>query len=125
MHYARTGTILLARNYNACVRFYRDTLDLPEMFRLEDEESRLTCLEFGGSYLMIEPDDRPWPEGTTIGRLPTKFRFNVEDLDAAVEELDRKGVALARTRHAWGDVADFLDPDGNPCQLRSESDFTG
>ena len=123
MNYARNGIILYTRNYEACVRFYRDTLGLPQMFALDEPQSRLTCLELGGAYLMIEPDERPWPEGTTIDHLPTKLRFNVADLDAAIAELQGRGVSIARADHGWGAVADFLDPDGNACQLRSEADF--
>ncbi|MDZ7748834.1 MAG: VOC family protein [Halofilum sp. (in: g-proteobacteria)] len=125
MHYARNGIILYTRNYDACVRFYGETLELPRMFALEDDDGRLTCFDLGGAYLMVEPDDRPWPEGTAHEQLPMKLRFNVDDLDAAMAELSGRGVQIARVDYGWGAVADFLDPDGNPCQLRSEADFAG
>lgn len=123
MNLARCGIILYTRNYDASVRFYGETLELPRMFASDEPDMQVTCFDFGGTYLLLEPDDRPWPEGTTIEHLPTKLRFNVDDLDAAVAELEDKGVAIARVDYGWGSVADFLDPDGNPCQLRSEADF--
>ena len=45
--------ILNTQNYEACVAFYRDTLSLPVMFEKRDGDFQLTCLDFGGTYLMI------------------------------------------------------------------------
>lgn len=123
MEFARTGIILNTENYTACVRFYRQVLGLPLMFALDRPGSTLTCLELGGAYLMIETGGRARTGGKTVDDTPVKLRFNVDDLDGAVGKLEQKGVEVERVDHSWGSVANFVDPDGNPCQLRSEWNF--
>ena len=48
MKYARTGIILCTSNYDECVDFYVRLLELPTLFVLDNEHSKLTCLELGG-----------------------------------------------------------------------------
>lgn len=123
MEFTRAGIILFTEHYAACVAFYRDTLTLPVMFALDSPDSTLTCLDLGGAYLMIEPGGRSNPEGKGLAETSVKLRLNVEDLDAALATLTAKGVAIERLDFPWGSVANFRDPDGNPCQLRSERGF--
>jgi lactoylglutathione lyase len=123
MEYVRTGMILLTENYEACVRFYCEVLDLPIMFSLDRPDSRLTCFRFGGSYLMVEPGGKASSAVKTIDESPVRIRLNVASIDAAIRELQAKGVTPQRRDFAWGSVADFTDPDGNRCSLRSESGF--
>lgn len=123
MNYARTGIILFTERYADCVAFYRDVLDLPVAFQLDRPDSTLTGFEFSGAYLMIEEGGRAKTDGKTIADTQARLRFNVVDLDAAIAELDSKGVAIERLDHPWGAVANFFDPDGNPCQLRTERGF--
>jgi lactoylglutathione lyase len=47
----RTGVVLYTERYSDCVAFCRKAIGLPVLF--ENEE--LTCFDFGGSYLMVEP----------------------------------------------------------------------
>jgi lactoylglutathione lyase len=123
MEYVRTGMILLTENYEACVRFYRDVLDLPIMFSLDRSDSRLTCFRFGGSYLMVEPGGKASPAMKTVSESPARIRLNVANIDMAIRELQAKSVNLDRRDFSWGSIADFVDPDGNRCSLRSESGF--
>ena len=59
----------------------------------------------------------------SIKQSPTKFRFNVPDVLAASVALQNKGVDVNVIKHTWGTTAEFLDPDGNPCALRSDAGF--
>jgi lactoylglutathione lyase len=120
----RTGIILCTEKYNECVRFYAEIIGLPVMHTLDNEHSKLTCLEFGdGQYLMIETDGNAVPAGKSIGQNPVVLRFNVEDVEAAAKELMGKGVPINIRKEPWGTVADFMDPDGNRCSLREEHSF--
>ncbi|WP_320176694.1 VOC family protein [Roseovarius pacificus] len=119
----RTGVILNTENYRACVAFYGEVLGLPLLFEFDRPGERLTCFDMGGAYLMVEPGGAARPEGKTPKTCPTKFRFNVRDVEAAAAELVARGVEVSVRKHDWGMTAEFLDPDGNRCALRSESDF--
>jgi len=123
MDYARIGIILFTEHYAACVAFYRDVLELPVAFQLDRADSMLTGFEFSGAYLMIEGGGRAMAGGKTIADTQARLRFNVVDLESAIAELEAKGVAVERVDHPWGSVANFFDPDGNPCQLRTERGF--
>lgn len=124
MQYTRTGIVLATRNYQSCVEFYSNILELPILFALDDENSNLTCCDMGGGvYLMIESTDRlsseeEWSENNSIW-----LRFNVTDVEVAARELEKKGVKTRIRREVWGTVADFVDPDGNRCSLRDEGTF--
>ena len=123
MNYARTGIILCTSNYDACVHFYERVLELRQLFALDNEHSKLTCLDMGGSYLMIETGGTATPEGKSLEQNPIWLRFNVEDVESAAKALEARGVQVKVRREVWGTVADFLDPDGNHCSLRDEISF--
>ena len=121
MKLERTGIILFTENYDACVSFYADTLNLPVLEVLDDEHSKLTVIEFGTStYLMIETGGEAVPGGKALNQNSTKLRFNVNDVDAVVQALEAKGVEVNIRREVWGTVGEFKDPDGNRCALREE-----
>lgn len=121
----RTGLILCTENYDQCVHFYRDILELRVMHELDDQYSKLTCLELGGGhYLMIETEGRAIPGGKDSSQNPTVLRFNVDDVERSADGLAMKGVQVNIRREPWGTVADFLDPDGNRCSLREERSFS-
>ena len=119
----RSGVIVFTEQYEACVYFYRWILELPELFSLDDEHSTLTCLDMGGSYLMIETGGMAMPGGRSIERCPVKLRFNVPDVDSAARHLEAHDVSVTIRRETWGIVGDFIDPDGNRCSLRDEGSF--
>ena len=123
MKFSRSGIILFTSDYLACVAFYRDTLGLPVMFALDNEHSHLTCLDMGGSYLMIETGGTANPIGKSLAENPVWLRFNVEGVEETAKHLAAKGVAVRVRKEVWGTLADFQDPDGNRCSLRDEATF--
>lgn len=124
MRYTRTGIILCTENYKECVQFYSDVLDLPILHALDNEHSKLTCFDMGGSnYLIIETGGKSVPVGKTLDQNPVWLRFNVQDVEESARELRRKGLDVKARKEVWGTVADFTDPDGNMCSLRDEATF--
>jgi len=41
MQYTRTGLVLCTENYEKCVRFYRDVLELPLLHALDNARARV------------------------------------------------------------------------------------
>ena len=117
MH-TRTGFILYVQKYPQCVDFYRHMIGLPILFKTPE----LTCFDFGGSYLMVELDDRPEPAERT-GSPPSCLRFNVPDVRAFADDLEKRGVDIDYQEHSWGTVAKFLDPEGNLCAFKDDESF--
>ena len=123
MDLTRSGIILCTERYEACVDFHRRILGLPELFLLDSEHSKLTCLDMAGSYLMLETGGWAVPGGKSVERNPTILRFNVRDVEATARVLEARGVHVSIRREVWGTVGDFIDPDGNHCSLRDERSF--
>ena len=124
MRFTRTGIVLCTENYQQCVTFYTEVLELPVMFSLDNEHSQLTCCDLGsGNYLMLEKGGKAIQGRKTIHQNPTKLRFNVEDAEAGAQQLSKKGIDVVLRKEVWGTVADFTDPDGNLCSLRDEITF--
>lgn len=123
MRYTRHGVVLPVEDYDGCVAFYRDVLDLPMLFQIDRPDSVLTGFDLAGAYLLVEPGGRAKTPETFPEDAQIRLRFNVADLDAAIAELRGKGVKVRRLDHSWGSVGLFRDPDGNLCQLRSDSGF--
>lgn len=116
----RTGIILFVDKFNECVSFYRDIMQLRVLFQKED----LTCFDFGGSYLMIEPKEN---EGIDKREVNNKndicLRFNVSDIKSCSNELLSFGVHVDIQEYEWGTIARFKDPDGNVCSLKDSEKF--
>lgn len=106
------GVVLFCADYEGCVRFYRDLLELPVWY----EKPTLTCFRFGDGYLMVERDGQV---GQTRGIM---LRFNVMNVPERARELAAKGIAIEVQTHDWGTTARFHDPDGNLCQLKDAED---
>ena len=124
MKFLRTGIILCTQNYRQCVEFYCGTLELPTMYSLDNEHSKLTCCDMGGGhYLMIETGGKAVNGKKSLDQNPIWLRFNVDDVEDAARLLEAKGVDVNVRREVWGTVADFTDPDGNICSLRDEASF--
>ena len=105
------------------MNFYSRILELPILFVLDNEHSKLTCLELGGNYLMIEPCETMLSNSQGRSRNPVCIRFNVEDVETAADEPANRGVSVTIRNEVWGTVGDFKDPDGNWCSLRDERTF--
>ena len=114
MQIEKPGLILFTENYPACVRFYRDLFGLATIF----EQEKLTCLEFGGAYLMVETGGVANVTGKSRTENPTVIRFNVADVEVAAGELRAQDVVVTVEHHGWGTIGVFYDPDGNRCELR-------
>ena len=117
-HIRTPGIILGTERFDACLRFYRDTIGLPVWF----EKPGLVCLRFGDGYLMIEGGGVANEGRKSNAQNPTMLRFNVDDVDAAAHRLEEAGVKVAVTQYAWGRVGTFIDPDGNACELKDADD---
>ena len=123
MEIQRTGIILCTENYDQCVAFYRDVFGLPVMHEKVQGDFRLTCLDFQGSYLMIETEGNAVDREKTIEENPAKLRFNVSSIQSAREHLSRHGIESQIESFAWGQTINIVDPDGNRVGIRDESSF--
>lgn len=123
MKFTRAGIILFTQNYEECVAFYGSVLELEVLHEIDREDERLTTFSLGNAYLMIETGGVASEGAKTVAQNPTKFRFNVSDVSATCELLRRKGVDVSLATYTWGTIAEFTDPDGNLCALRSDDGF--
>ncbi len=120
---ARSGIILHAERYEACVAFYRDRVGLAVEFEKNEPGQVLALMSFGGAYLMLEPGGMARNAVKNTAENPVTLRLNVLDVEAAARELGARGVDVTVSRFEWGVIADFCDPDGNHCQLREAATF--
>ena len=123
MNFTMAGIILRTQNYEDCVEFYGSVLELELLHEIDRENERLTTFSLGGAYLMVETGGVASEVAKTVTQSPTKFRFNVPDVAATSSLLQDKGVDVSVKTHSWGTTAEFTDPDGNLCALRSDEGF--
>lgn len=123
MNFTTAGIILFTENYERCVAFYGEVLELELLHQIDREGERLTTFSLGENYLMVETGGVASQSAKSVAQNPTKFRFNVPDVVAASKFLKRKGVDVTIAIHTWGTTAEFNDPDGNLCALRSDDGF--
>ena len=121
--YSRTGIILVVENYEECVSFYRDLFGLPLLHQKVQGDFRLTCLEFGGSYLMIETGGVASVGEKSLEQSPSKLRFNVPDLEEALARVQEFGLEAQIETFDWGSAINITDPDGNRVGIRDEEAF--
>ena len=81
------------------------------MFKIDRPKEKITTFALGEVYLIIEPGGHAQAGQKSVAIYPTKFRFNVNDVQ--IEVID----------HSWGTTAEFSDPGGSRCALRSQSGF--
>ena len=123
MKFTKSGIILNTQKYQDCVDFYRTSLSLDNMFKINRPNEKITTFALGEVYLMIEPGGHAQAGQKSVAICPTKFRFNVNDVQIECQALRRKGVQVEVIDHSWRTTAEFSDPDGNRCALRSQRDF--
>ena len=123
MKFTKAGIILNTQKYQECVDFYGTILGLDIMFKIDRPKEKITTFALGEVYLMIEPGGHAQTGQKSVAICPTKFRFNVNDVLSECRALRRKGVQVEVIDHSWGTTAEFSDPDGNRCALRSQRDF--
>lgn len=107
-----------ARDLDASVAFYRDTLGLDFLF----DAGPLAFLMCGGVRLMLAV-----PENDEVDHPSSTLYFRVPDLPAAYSELGDRGVEFVGEPHLIAKLPDhelwmafFRDPDGNLLGLMSE-----
>lgn len=123
MNFTKAGIILFTENYERCVEFYGSVLELDLLHEIDRENEQLTTFSLGGAYLMVESGGVASQSAKKIAQNPTKLRFNVSNVSATAELLMRKDVDVRIVVHTWGTTAEFTDPDGNLCALRSNDGF--
>lgn len=123
MNIVRTGVILNTENYEECVSFYKNLFGLRILFQDHRKDYQITCFEYGASYLMLETDGFAKPEGKTPKEDPAKLRFNVSDIDEALQTVRAYGVEAEITANDWGSTINIYDPDGNRIGIRDEEMF--
>ena len=120
MNFDKTGFILYTLNYQKCINFYKDILELPILFKTET----LTCFSFGNAYLMVEVDSECHKEEEVkTERIKTCLRMNVSNVKELSDKLILKGVKVNYQEHSWGTIAKFFDPDGNLCAFKDSEKF--
>lgn len=119
LNIARTGIILNTEKYDECVSFYKNLFGLKVLF----EEDGLTCFNYYGSYLMVETEGFAKPGGKTLKESPAKLRFNVTDIEIALQEVRAYGIEAHITKNDWGSTINIYDPDGNRIGIRDEATF--
>ncbi|BES73378.1 VOC family protein [Marinobacter nanhaiticus D15-8W] len=120
---ARYGIILNSENFDECVAFYRDLFGLRELFKRDEDGFRLTCLEYGDGYLMIEQGGKAKSGIKSPEEGSFKLRFNVEDMAEALAKIRAWGIDAVITKNAWGRTINISDPDGNRVGVRDEAGF--
>lgn len=123
MNFTMAGIILFTQNYEECVDFYGSVLALDVLHKIDRVGEQLTTFSLGGTYLMVEIGGVARGDAKAVERCPVKFRFNVPNVKATCDDLRRKGVKVDVVDHTWGTTAEFADPDGNLCALRSDDGF--
>jgi catechol 2,3-dioxygenase-like lactoylglutathione lyase family enzyme len=106
----------------AARKFYGDTLGI----RVSEEHGMLILHIAGGRNVLVYPKEDHTPATYTI------LNFPVDDIEAAVDELSRRGVRFERYDHLKADdkgifrgggplIAWFTDPAGNVLSVLQES----
>ncbi|MFH8493276.1 VOC family protein [Streptomyces coeruleorubidus] len=106
----------------AARKFYGDTLGL----RVSEEHGMLILHIEGGRDILVYPKEDHTPATYTI------LNFPVDDIEAAVDELSRRGVRFERYDHLKADdkgifrgggplIAWFTDPAGNVLSVLQET----
>ena len=120
---ARYGIILNTENFEECVAFYRDLFGLRQLFEKKEGDFKLTCLEYGNGYLMVEQGGKAKNGVKSPKEGSFKLRFNVEDLEEALAEIRAWGIQAEIQESSWGRTINISDPDGNRVGVRDEAGF--
>ena len=123
MEIERFGIILNVANFDDCVLFYKSLFGLKELFSKSHGDFRLTCLEFGEAYLMIETGGVASEQEKTFSQSPAILRFHVEDTQKVLKSVQQFDSAAKRIETDWGNIIRCVDPDGNPISIRESSGF--
>ncbi|MDG2479579.1 MAG: glyoxalase [Alphaproteobacteria bacterium] len=123
MNIKRHGIILNTENFRDCVAFYRDAVGLRVAEEINPADDEITVFDLDGAYLVVETGGNAANGVKDVESNPTKFRFNVEDVEASATTLRSRAIAVEVFEYDWGTTAEFFGPDGNRCALRSQRGF--
>jgi lactoylglutathione lyase len=123
MNFTMVGIILFTQNYEECIDFYGRILELETLQKIDRVGEQLTTFMLGDTYLMVEKGGAAHNSAKAVESCPIKFRFIVPDVNTTCDELRNKGITVNVIDHTWGVTAEFSDPDGNRCALRSNEGF--
>jgi len=106
------------RELDEVVGFYRDVLGLEDADRPEIPGVPGTWLDVGDSQLHVVGAP---PRGTPIDSTGHHYCVAVADLDAAIAELEERGIPYKRGVQGEGTVQIWInDPAGNTIELQQE-----
>ena len=124
-------TMVRVADLDASLAFYRDALGLQEVRRMENEKGRFTLVflaapkDAARSQAERSPElelTYNWdPEAYTGGRNFGHLAYKVDDIYAACEQLQSKGVVINRPPRD-GHMAFVRSPDGISIELLQEGD---
>lgn len=121
MNIEQYGIILNVEKYDECVSFYKNLFGLTETYSKIEGDFKLTCLDMGGTYLLIETGGIANTSEKTMSQNSTKLRFNVEDLPAALIEVQKYFKNAQINEYDWGSTINIHDPDGNRIGIRNRA----
>lgn len=114
MQLRESGIILFCENYEQALKFYTEKIGL----QIREQKSDLAVLDFGGSYLMIEDNGIASTSPKTRGQNPIVIRFNVDDFDNTIHEINNRGVNVDIHSFNWGKIGVIIDPEGNKIEIK-------
>lgn len=125
-----THTRLLVTKFAECFRFYRDVMGLEPAFGGENEvyaefkTGACTIALFARELMATAIDQAGLPASAKV-QDPVMLTFGVDNVDAAYEELKKKGAKFLTKPHDQPEwfirVAHFRDPEGNLLEINAPS----
>ncbi|ENQ3079702.1 VOC family protein [Bacillus multifaciens] len=119
--------ILYAKQYEECICFYRDVLQLP----IKGEHGTYVEFDTGSTILAINSRDdvqelTGLPIPKTLSQSSTfEIGFVVDDVDETIHMLKKHGVTVLvePVTKPWGQTVSYVsDPDGNYIEICSSLD---
>ncbi len=119
--------VFYVKDLERSLAFYRDLLGFKEVGRIfGGKAAALTSGRTHHEFLFIEVGDAPGPPtGHRIGlyHIGIKIGDSLDELRAAVEELEKAGVTITgMSDHTVSQSLYLLDPDGNEVELYVDAD---
>jgi len=114
-----SGIILVSRQPERLVGFYRDVLGLPLHDERHGDSLPHWACELGDVHFAIHPAE-DYPEDPATGPGPVKLALMVFDLTAMIAWLEESGIALCYPATELGTdsmITAVRDPDGNLVEL--------